>query len=592
MKIKNTIAASMVVAGLGCSNAWAVLSVDVPFVVTASRHAQTADEVLVPVTVITRKDIEQSSAKDVSELLQFHAGLDIAKNGGDGTTTSLFLRGTNSSHVLVLVDGVKINSASAGGAAFQYIDPDMIERIEVIKGPRSSLYGSEALGGVVQIFTRKNLSRTKLSATAGSLGTSKLGFSTGYNKQGFDAGVVFSQYKTNGYVDNSKSSQAHGFENRSVNLRLGKQFGNSHIALKYMQAEGNNDYYGYHAQKYTNAELAQKNLNSVLSFNFNSQLNTIWNVNVILGKTKDYLTQTVSSGYFNTDRGFVDIQNDFQLSANNLLTLGVSSQDDQVDSDQYKKAASVQSVYVQDDWKAGKHHIIASVRGLKNSIYGEHSTWNIDYGYAVTKALQVNLSQGTGFKAPVFNELYYPYSGNPLLKPEVSLNKEIGLDYRFSANHKFKLSFFENNIDELISYPPPSYKPININQARISGTELNYERQSGNWLFNTSLINQNPQDLSNNKILARRAKQSLSLSLAYRGSNYQSMLNLLSSGERQDGTTTLAAYTLLNVNASWKVAKVFDIALQIDNITDAKYQTVNGYPAKPQTFYIKLSYQP
>ena len=211
-----------------------------PIVVTATRTAQIADESLASVIVIDRAQIAQSQAADVAELLRGHAGLDIGRNGGPGQPTSLFMRGTESNHVLVMVDGVKINPGTIGGAALQNIDPELIERIEIVKGPRSALYGSEAVGGVINIITRRAVTGLDGNAYvgAGRYGTRKAG--AGLHKGGGDyrAGIDIGYTDTAGFPTRTASDIASAYDNRSLNVYGGKTFGDNHVELSHWQAGG------------------------------------------------------------------------------------------------------------------------------------------------------------------------------------------------------------------------------------------------------------------------------------------------------------------------------------------------------------------
>ncbi len=305
-----------------------------PVVVTATRTARTADETLASVTVITREDIERTQAKSVVELLAGEAGLDAAVNGGYGKSTSLYLRGTNSDHVLVLIDGLKINSATNGIPAWQYLPLDQIERIEIVRGPRSSLYGADAIGGVVQIFTRAPTERFHAGAEAGygTYGTSRVGADVSGANGATRFSLTGSHFNTDG-IDARAASAGNegdrdGYRNTSFNARLGHRFANgADVELHAMQAVGHVEYDGNPNQTASDIGAAGVRLNFAPS--------PVWNVKLQTGASRDYTDNFKNGSFsttFNTLRHTASWQNDVTVGKAQLLTLGLDYQDDRIGS--------------------------------------------------------------------------------------------------------------------------------------------------------------------------------------------------------------------------------------------------------------------
>ena len=212
-------------------------------VVTATRSEQALERTLAPILVIDREEIELSEALDVADLLRFHAGLEIARNGGPGQATSVFVRGTDSNQVLVLVDGIKINPGTIGGAPFQNIRPEMIQRIEVVKGPRSSLYGSDAIGGVINIITR-TADDTQFSAGAGGGRYNSWDASASFSASGKRGGVraMFSRFDTDGFPTRTNSNIERGYDNDTIQLGADTTLGQLGLSTNVWQSTGTSEY--------------------------------------------------------------------------------------------------------------------------------------------------------------------------------------------------------------------------------------------------------------------------------------------------------------------------------------------------------------
>ncbi|MCK4708555.1 MAG: TonB-dependent receptor, partial [Gammaproteobacteria bacterium] len=294
-----------------------------PIIVTATKTAQTADDTISPVIVISRENLETQTGAEIADILHHYAGIDIGRNGGPGQQTSIFIRGANSNHTLVMIDGVNINP-DIGNAPLQNIRLDMIERIEIIKGPRSTLYGSQAIGGVINIITRqaKEGSHYEVHASGGSFATSEYGFSA-HNKSGDSAaGITFNTSSSDGFPTLSTPTINRGYENMSVNLYGKRKLGNTHLKFTHNFSRGTTEYM---AGFPTPGPVDQDFENSLTALSINNNPSTNWASKVKLSFIKDLIEQNQSTSYVQTKRSVIDWQNDIQVNDSNLLTAGLSA---------------------------------------------------------------------------------------------------------------------------------------------------------------------------------------------------------------------------------------------------------------------------
>lgn len=580
-------------------------------VVTATRTAQTAEQSLAAVTVFERAQIEQSQATSVPELLKKVPGVSFANNGGPGKSTSLFMRGTESDHVLVLIDGIKIGSATSGGAALQDLPLELIERIEVVRGPRSSLYGSEAIGGVIQIFTRKGAGQGAKPFFSAGYGThdsytGSAGVSAGSDRGWYSLGVTSADtdginvksHGTSGYEDD-----ADGYRNLSASLRGGYRFDNGlELDANLLQATSHNDYdqvnrartRGFRA----NADGESKVLGGRARF---SPLEP-WQVTLQAGRSEDksdaYLDGTFNSR-FDTRRDSVSWQNDLSLASGHTLTLGADHQRDEVNgSTAYAEdSRDNNGMFAQYLGDVGRHAWQVALRRDDNQQFGKHDTGNIGYGYALTDWLRATLSYGTAFKAPTFNELYFPGYGNPNLDAETSASLEAGLAGQHAWGH-WAVNAFRTRIDDLIAYDSSIEAPANIDEARIRGVELVLGSQLLGMDWNANYTLMEPENRAgggnDGNELARRAKQLFNLDLDRRLGAFSVGASLHAEGQRYDdlaNTKELSGYATLDLRGEYRINPEWRLQTRVANLLDADYETAEGYNQPGQAVYFSVRYQ-
>ncbi|HEX5336970.1 MAG TPA: TonB-dependent vitamin B12 receptor [Gallionella sp.] len=590
-----------------CSNVYAAINETLPdVVVTATRTAQSADASLASVSVITRQDIERKQAQSVQDVLRGVAGLTFSNNGGAGKTTAVYLRGSNADHVLVLIDGIKIGSATFGTASFQDIPVEQIERIEIVRGPRASLYGSEAIGGVIQIFTRKGggMLTPSASFTSGSYGTynAAAGLRGGGERGWFNFTV--DQQNTAGFNACRGSRVAgcfviepdkDGYHNSSLGLHGGYRFDNGVVADAHaLRANSRNKYDGATVNQ---GEGVQQVLGGSLKF---SPLQT-WNMTLRAGSSQDHSNNFLNGVFktrFDTQRDSLSWQNDFALEAGQLLTAGIDYQNDRVASTTlYTRATrDNRALFGQYQGEFGAHSLQASVRRDNNQQFGGRSTESLGYGYALSDTLRLTASYGTAFKAPTFNQLYFPGFGTATLRPESSRSLEAGLAGR-GAFGKWSLNAYQTDIVDLIGFDA-RFLPVNINTARLGGVEAQLQSRWADYEINGSVTMQDARQTSGanrGKLLNRRASEAMRIEVAHEFGAYRLAGSLYAEGRRFDdlaNRTRLGGYGLLDLRAEYRVAKDWLVQGKLDNLLDKVYETAQFFNQPRRGVYFTLNYQP
>lgn len=577
-------------------------------VVTATRTARTVDETLAAVTVITRQEIERQQARSVQELLRGVPGVSIANSGGAGKVTSVFLRGTESDHLLVLVDGVKIGSATAGTTAFQDLPVELIERIEIVRGPRSSLYGSEAIGGVIQIFTRRGGGelRPSFSIGAGSHktytasanlagGGERSWFSigaSGFDSDGFNACRAEAAGTGGCFTDEPDRD---GYRNVSGSLRAGRRFaGGAELDVHALQTRGRSDFDGSFVNQ---TDTAQQAIGSTLRFSPAE----IWRVSIGAATSRDdsdNLKDVVFQSRFDTKRDSYSLQNDFSLGGH-LLTVGADYQDDRIASSEAfaVTARDNTGVFAQYQGSLGDHDLQASLRSDDNEKFGRHDTGNLAWGRAIGDALRLTAAYGTAFRAPSFNELYFPGFSNANLRPETARSGELGIAGK--GNHaRWSLNAYETRIDDLIAFDIAIFAPNNIDAARIRGLEAIVAGQLAGWDGSANLTlldaeNRSP-GASFGKRLPRRTERTLQIDLDRDFGAWRAGAALSGAGRRYDDLANarrLSGYALVELRAEYRLARDWRLQGRVENLFDRAYETVEFYNQAGRAAHLTLRYQ-
>jgi vitamin B12 transporter len=573
-------------------------------VVTATRTAQTVDESLASVTVISREEIDNSQALTLPEILRGVPGLDISSNGGLGKTTSVFMRGTESDHVLVLVDGLKIGSATLGNVALEHLPLSQIERIEIVRGPRSSLYGSEAIGGVIQIFTRQGKGiqasvgmgddRT-YQVTAGLSGATKENWYSLYADHLQTEGFNDCQGNTSGGCFTIEPDDD-GYDNTSFSAKLGHRFGDSvTIEAHAMQAQGHTE---YDSSFDNEADFVQQ----VLGLKADYVASDSWQLNLSAGRSldeTDNFGNNAPKSFFYTSRTSATFQNNFLFSNENILTLGYDYQKDEVDSStQYTvDSRDNQGVFAEYQTQWNGADLIAGLRNDDNEQFGNHTTGNIAFGYALSPNMRLMISYGTAFKAPTFNELYFPNFGTPKLAPEESESIEMGLMGTL-PDYKWSLNAYHTKIDKLIATnfdaATGNFFADNINKAKITGIETALSWHKAGWEFNIKGTWLKPEDDASGNLLPRRAEKTANVELAERRGPARLGISWLAQSHRYDdaaNTQRLDSYNIWNITGEYNFNKHWALRARVENVLDEEYETARFFNTLGRFWFVSLHYQ-
>ena len=599
-------------------------------VVTATRTAITADEALSSVTVITRADIERLQPLSVADLLTGLPGVTFTQSGGLGQQSSLFLRGTNSTHTLVLIDGVRVGSVTAGLASLEQIPVEQIERIEIVRGPRSSLYGADAIGGVIQIFTRHGQPDggivPSFSVTAGSHGLfgSQVGLSGGdthawYNlslggeySSGFPGCKMGAAEAMAGcFVDDPRDD---AYRNWNGSANAGYRWDNgTELAFTWLRSKNDVEYAGspYAGNDAVNE---QRVVGARLSFRPLQP----WKVTLNAGQSKDLATTYyqgtyygtyypfAQTGYSNSRRNQFSWQNDFTLAPNQLLTAGVDYQQEHVDSSTGYLADNRNDIgtYAQYQGTFGRNELQLSARHDHNSQYGNHDTGALAWGYSFDHDLRLMASYGTAFHAPTFNDLYYPPfygipSANPDLKPEKSRSAELGLSQKL-GNWNWALNAYQTDIDDLILLDPSqNYVPFNVSKARIRGLEGQLGANLAGWQMQGYLTVQQPRNddgsSANGNLLPRRPERTARIDVDRRFGALGVGTTWYVAGKSYDDAANLhrlGGYSTLALRASWHFLSNWQVEAKLANAFDHQYETVYYFNQPGRSVFVTLRYSP
>ena len=567
-------------------------------VVTATRTAQSLDQTLAQALIISRDEIDAAGVATLTELLQRKAGLEIRATGGPGQPSSVFIRGSNSSHTLVLVDGLRIASSSSGATAFENLPLDLIERIEIVKGPMSGLYGSDAIGGVVQIFTRSS-AKPRLTASAGFGSESTSGFNTGFSvterntSLTLDAGTQRTRPRsaTNPAAgsftfnpDDDPYRNTHGLIKLTHTLWQGEVVG-----FTAWQSRGETDFDGGPGAPASNRQTL-----SGYQLTSENRFAADWKSRIILGRTTDDSRITSSfPGNFKTEQNQVSWFNEFKTWAGSM-NAGVEWRQEKLASDiQYdsrtRETTSLFAGYLE---RLGPGQLEFSVRRDEEDQFGRRNTGSVSYGYTLSPQLTAYARAGHAFRAPSFNDLYYPGFSNPNLKPEQSDQAEAGLKWR-SKDVRIDIAHFENRIDDLIVFDTATFLPQNLQRARIKGWELTADTSFVGMTVKAALTLQRPEDRDTGKQLRSRARQFGSLGASRAFGAWQVGADVVASGPRFDSAneapaTRMGGYALLHATVRYRIDKTWSVELIGQNLADKKYELAQGYNTPKRSLFLNV----
>ncbi|MBT2321236.1 TonB-dependent receptor [Variovorax paradoxus] len=574
-------------------------------VVTATRTPTRVDELVSDTVIIDRAQIERQASRTLPEILARVAGVQITANGGAGKASGVFIRGTEARHTILLIDGVRYGSATTGTPAWDNIPVEMIDRIEVVKGPASALYGSDGVGGVVQIFTRKakpgeDSFSPRASTTIGSEGYKQItgGFTgaSGPFTYSLDAQRTIDKSfsATNRKVQfGNFNPDRDPFSQSALNASLGYQLNPDwKIDTGLLYSEGVNHY-----DDGPNRDTRGIVRTQTAYIGARGKVTENWSTQLRYAQSRDYTRAIVAApfnvpGLFETTQDQYLWQNDIATPIGTLVA-GLEHREQKVKSDTRYSVTErdIDSAFVGLNGSAGAHSWQVDARHDRNSQFGDSNTWFAGYGYRITPNWRVNASHGTSFVAPSFNQLYFPGFGNAALQPEEGKNTDVGITWS-QDGQSVKLVRYDNRIRGFITN---TTRPENVPRARIEGWTLGYDGQFGPWGLHASLDSLDPRNEISGKQLPRRAKNTASLAIDYAVGPWKFGGSALHVGRRFDDTANtfrLGNYTTVDLYAEYQVAKDWSVQGRITNLNDVTYETAYGYNQRGRAAYLTVRWQP
>ncbi|SFL98757.1 TonB-dependent receptor domain-containing protein [Marinobacter zhejiangensis] len=556
-------------------------------VVTGTAGPMTIGESLSSVTVIREEDIKAQNPAELQDLLRGQPGIDIVSNGSFGKNTSVYTRGTGSDSTVFMIDGIRLRSATSGGAPWQFVPVELVERIEIVRGPRSSLYGADAVGGVVQAFT--------VDPRPGQHGWIE-GAAGNFDTQRVNAGVAVSTGRTrlslNGLHKESdgaplvEGGEDQGYRNSAGVARMTHEFDNGgEAALVFMESTGNTEFEGGETDFTIRTA----------GFRLDTPVSDYWRSSIQFSEARDEQDNVTSYGAstFNTQTRTGRWENTLTMNVHEWV-LGAELQDESVESTTAfdENSRSNSALFSQLRLHFGPTDVQLSLRGDDNEAYGKNETGGIALGHSIDRYHRVRASYGTAFRGPTFNDLYYPtevyndgsaYSGNPDLKPEESDAYEIGVGGSY-LNWFWDLALYQMDVDNLIELhfdvPTLTLSPANVSKARIRGAELAAGLNVDGWRLATALAYTDPRDTETDNRLRRRSDRSMRVDLDHDFTNWSVGTTYHVQGERYDdaaNTKKLAGYATLDLRASWAFARNWSTRLTVANVFDREYATAQRF---------------
>jgi vitamin B12 transporter len=564
-------------------------AIDDDIIVTATRSAIPLGEAIVPVTVITRQDIEQSLASDLAELLRFEAGVEIGRNGGPGQSTSVFLRGTESNHTLLLIDGVRVNPGTVGGAALHNIAPETIERIEIVKGARSALFGTDAIGGVINVITRRHDSAYLESSVGGGSFETRSGFAAaGRRTETGDVGIGVNFQQTDGFPARTDSHIDRGYDNVSANFHAGKRLGAHYLAFRHWQATGVSEYFDFFL-----VPLDQDFRNASTALELQSDIGRKTASKVVLSHVVDEITQNQSDDFVESNRNTLDWQLDY-TSGNHHWIGGLYFVDENAGvaafGSGFDEDTRVKAVFAEHQWSQNGHRTFAALRVTDHETFGNHVTWNVEYAHALGDDWQVTAGLGHAFRAPDATDRF-GFGGSPDLDPEIADQAQLGLRYSPDARQSLGLELYYNDISDLIEFDLSTFTLRNIGEAEIRGAELRWEYRGESYSMLASLVRQSADNATDNSRLPRRAEETMTLGLTRNIGPHRVGLSALASGDRTDvGDLEMGGYVLANLTGQIALGERWRLNARIENLLDARYETAAGFRMQERSYFIDLGF--
>ncbi|MDP2795528.1 MAG: TonB-dependent receptor [Sulfurisoma sp.] len=591
-------------------------------VVTATRQPTRLDATLADITLIGRAEIEASGHSTLPEVLARQPGVQVVTRGGGAA--SVYLRGNADSHTVVLVDGIRIGSSTLGSADLSQLPLADIDRIEILRGPASVLYGADAIGGVIQIFTRRGEGPLRFDGElgAGSRGTQRAGAGLSGSNAQWSYALSLGSERSDGYnaITNPKATAYNadhdGYRTDRASGRVELQLAPGHAvgaSLLHVSGTSRFDYADAWSMPPIQAGYDHRynQVNEATNAWLRNRIGERWTSTLRVGSgTNDsrHRKSDVLTDRFQTEQRQIGWQNDVRLPLGNAL-LAVESNDERVTSTTLYARTGRSTLGLLAGWRAeaGSHRWQMSLRGDDNSQFGRKTTGSVAYGYRFTPAWQLSAAAGTAYKAPSFNDLYWPGAGNPLLMPETATNRELALAYT-QGLARVSLTLYRNDVRDLIEWAPIApnsfvWLPSNVARARIEGATLAGEHRWGAWHGTASIDWLDARNAVDDKTLRYRSRESAQAALSWRGGGWRAGSEISIRGRRYEDVANrvdLGGYGLLNLFIEREIGRDVVLFARLDNVGDRNYLLVKGgttatapdYGVAGRSIFVGLRYAP
>ncbi len=581
-------------------------------VVTATRVEQPVSDLLADVSIIDRDTIERSGATGVADLLAQLPGVQFSRNGGIGNTTGVYIRGAETRFTAVYIDGVRIDSQSTGGAAWEAIPLSQIERIEVLRGPAAAVYGSDAIGGVVQFFTRKGDGKASpyIGLGGGSYGLrrAEAGISGAVGAFDYAFGVAYEESKGfNVRPVSGANPDRDGYRNKSVSARLGYRIDERHrLDATYLESDMNSGYddFSYNPRRPVNDRSLYRLRATGLGWT--AQWTDAYRTRLSI--TDSIARYDTQPSLYRTDtslRGYL-FQNEYRIGAH-LLTAALERREDRLYNPTFDSFSSTLDRNRSQDalalgygFHSGAHTLQLNARHDRDSEFGGKNTGSAAYGFAITPHWRVTASAGTAFRAPTLYQRFSQY-GVAGLQPESSRNIEAGLKYTDGPTNA-GIVFYRNRVNNLITFDNSARNCdsffgcyANTARAQYRGATLSASHRLGDVTLRGSIDVQDPRDLGTDKLLVSRSRRHASAGADWRIGSWTLGAEVLAYSQRYSNaanTLLLPGYAVFNLDASTPIGQDFSLVARVDNVADKQYQLARGYATAGRTVYVGVKWQP
>lgn len=555
-------------------------------VVTASRTPEKVKNVPARMTVISEQEIKKNPALNLNDLVKQDAALDVVQTGGLGQTTSIFTRGTNSNHTLVLKDGAALTEGINGKNNTELLDLSDISQIEILKGPASVQYGSDAIGGVIQLVTA---TPTKNSAFVTGLygedNTYKTIVGADLAQDGFFAQIRGQRLESDGttVLNTQDNSDKAGYDQKGYSAKVGYKQDNFNTSISVSENQGNNYYLDY----YTGTNSAKRDFkNQLINWNTQYQLNDAFTLNARYSNYQDKATYVETHSYaYDSKRNEGDLNLNWKFTPTQNVLLGVSKEDTDVTYDYLssKKSLGSTGYYLQHQYNNADVHTQAGLRLEDNDQFGTHLIGQLAGRLDITSLTSIYANIGSAFKAPTAYQLYASYYGNQNLKPEESVSYELGLDQQLNYGLSASASVYYTEVKNLIGYNS-FYQYINTNKANMKGGELGLKWKHDALFASTQYAYVKTEDEETKLELLRRPRQTMTLTAGYDDGIYGVSTSVVAhSKAKASASVNVPGYTTVDLNAFWNVTSNVKLFTNIQNIGDVKYKAVYS---STDTWYI------